>query len=161
MTITVTAANIGAQQGSKNAAITTMNAAAFSSPATDTKRVGGVVTQTSTFRFMANAWGETELEVKHVEQPAKAGSLNIRHSLKLRTNVKYDDDTTGVPDVVVPYECVIAWNHPSSVPLDVATMSRMLQALASLVLADFDGSTGIPDAAVVNYATLGITQNIV
>lgn len=161
MSVTVTAANIPSQAMSPTIAMTLMNAATFSAAATDTKKVGGTVTQTSVYRYMANAWGETELEVKHVVQPVKSGSLNQRHSFKLRTNVKYTDTNPNVPEVTVPYEVVIAWNSPSNVALDVGSMSRMIQALAGLVLSPLDPPLdGIPVAGAVTHSSMGITQNL-
>lgn len=157
MSITYTIANIGAQQGSKNAAITVVDPSNFSPAATDVVDSKGTRTQVSTFIYKGDAWGETKLEIRHTVQPEKPGSLNNRHSLRMNTNVKKADSTL-LTEELTPYEVGMYWNTDSSELMDVASMSRLLQGLVSLALGTFDGTSGAPSNVPVTNSALTITQ---
>lgn len=159
MTVTVTAANIGTQQASKNAAMTLPGGGGWSSPATDTVTRNGTRTQTSIFKYIGDAWGETTLSIVETVQPVKAGVLNRRYQARLRTNIKIVDDVL-VKETITPYEVGLYWNSQSEVDLDVASCSRIAQTLESLVFGSFDGTTGAPANTMFTKSALGITQNL-
>lgn len=159
MAITYEAGNISAQIGSKTAAITVIDPSMFSPPATDIIRSRGSVTKKSLYQYKATAWAMTELEVKHTVQPVEPGSLNVRHSVRLSTMIRRTN--TAVTEYeYIPYEAVIQWNTDSRYELQVAEMSRLIQAAVSLALGTFDGSTGAPSNALVTSSALGITQSL-
>lgn len=159
MTITVTAANIGSQQASKNAAVTLLGGGGWSSPATDIVQRNGTRTQTSVYRYKGDAWGETTLTVVETQQPAKAGVLNRRFQARLKTNIKIEDDVLD-SKVITPYEVGIYWNSQSAYDLDVASVSRVLQTLFAQVSGSFDGTSGAPANTLFTNSALGITQNL-
>lgn len=159
MTVTVTAANIGSQQASKNAAITLVGGGGWSSPATDTSNRNGTTTQTSVYRYKGDAWGETTLTIVRTTQPAKGGVLNSRFQARLKTNIKIVDDVLDT-QIITPYETGMYWNTQSSYDLDVATISRVMQTLLASVFGSFDGTSGAPANTLFTNSALGITQNL-
>lgn len=159
MTITVTAANIGSQQASKNAAVTLPGGGGWSSPATDTVVRNGTRTQTSVFQYKGDAWGQTVLTVTETLQASKAGALNRRFQARLKTNVKIVDDVL-LTQVITPYEVGMYWNTQSLYDLDVATVSRIAQTLFAQINGTFDGSTGVGANILFTNSALGITQNL-
>lgn len=159
MAITYDVGNISAQIGSKTAAITVIDPSMFSPPATDITRNRGTVTTKSTYRYKGSAWAMTELEVRHTVQPPEPGSLNVRHTVRLSTMVRRTNTAITEYDYI-PYEAVIQWNTDSRFELQVAEMSRLIQAAVSLALGVFDGTSGAPSNAPVTSSALGITQSL-
>jgi hypothetical protein len=159
MSITYAIANIDAQVGSKVAAITVVDPSDFSPAATDVTLNKGTLTQTSTYKFKGDAWGGTDLEVRHTVQPSKPGSLNVRHSLRMSTKVRRTDSVL-LTEELIPYEVGIYWNTTSQDLIDVGSMSRLLQGVVSLALGAFDGTSGAPSNVPITASALGITQSL-
>lgn len=151
-----TYANLPSQAATKVAAISTLTTASLADKGTQVSADGLSVITRYAYET-GNPAQPLEVTVRSSYDP----KANVRHdSVRLSTYIEHVEDY-GDSEVaaILPTDVVIAWNSPSRVIPDVASVSIMIQALFGLLMNSFDGTDGTPDTIIFDAINFGRTKD--
>jgi hypothetical protein len=148
-----TYANLPSAQGSKNAAITFLDLTKIRQTGTVISANGRVMTTKYVF-VDTDPTAHTEISVRREVQADGTSRNSIRLATKVTSTVVDTDDTEEI------YEGVLSWNHPRISFEDADDQGVFLSLLFSLLFAEYDGTSGVPDTTPLSTINFGITEDL-